>query len=219
LKTGETLYDISKEGAIFVKKILYIFSLIVIAMVVFNVPYHVKSFEHEYKCIKFTVGDDSYESVDVSINGTISKYLRNKDDVIRYNLYIDGVEYPNKNHENIYPYIPKTEDTASFYTEGNGNLKLHYKPTTQIERKIVHRQPYKEFQIEYGYFDESKKDFIIINEGFIETNNDFSEICIGIFPNIEYSSNEFPKGMIAIVSSNTFEEAKEDIDMFWEPIM
>lgn len=197
------------------KKILLIIILIPIAMVIFDVPYYVDHFERNYHCIRFLVGDELYEEVDVRIEGDISKYLDNKDDVIRYKLNIDGVDYPsNKENWAIIPYKKASEDGRGIYSGG----QLLFNPTTKIERALAYRDEFYEVRMDYHYFDLENLESHSIHDGFFHLRKDYKEICIGLF-NDTYDPDEFPTGMTVIVSAGSVEEAHNKVYSFWKTLM
>jgi len=198
------------------KRLTLIIIMIPICMLIFNIPYYEEHFNHEYNCIRYVNGENTFDNIDVNIKGTISRYLNNEDDVIRYTLCIGDVEYPNKGKNiAIYPYWPKSKTERGIYTAG----KLQYTPTDKIERELEYRENNYEILIQYSYFDTNKIDSSHIHNGFINLEKDYSNICIGLFPEDSYDAEDFPKGIITIVSAPTFDEAKKLSNEFWKTLM
>ncbi len=198
------------------KKLMLIIIIIPISMLIFNIPYYEEHFDKEYSCIRYVNGEETCDDIVVKIEGTISSYLNNEDNVIRYTLRIDDVDYPIKG-ENIavIPYWPKSKSERGIYTGG----KLQYTPTNKIEKALEYREDNYEIRISYSYFDTDKIDTRNVYAGFINLEKDYSNICIGLIPEDGYDAKEFPKGVITIVSASTFDEARELVNEFWKTLM
>lgn len=197
------------------KKVALVIIIIIMCMIFFDIPYYDKNFKYEYDCIKFIVGENETENLTVTLKGKISKYLFNKEKIIRYTLQIGDDYYPIRG-ENvaIYPYEPRSESTKSLYI---GN-RLSYKPTDKIETELNYRESNYEVRIGYNYVDTNTMKFIIEHNGWIDITEDFSKICIGLFPDEGYTPKEFPKGIIAVVSASTYSDGNQIINEFWRNI-
>jgi len=197
------------------KKIIFGLVMMLLCMMIFDIPYYYKTFEREYECLEFVVGQNETEKVNVSIVGSISKYFFNEDKVIRYQLKIGDTQYPRTgDNVEVFPYIPETTHVVGIHTSG----RIEYDPTDEIECALSYRDPYYDIDIQYSYLDTKSLDFITVHDGFLTLSKDLSTLCIGLYPEDNYSPDEFPSGINAIVMAKTYDEATYTMDELWEGI-